>query len=419
MLPTFRPARSKSAKSFVSALALGAALIGGAALSSAIAPAVAVAQEYSDEFVTAYQPIEAVVNAEGGDLNSVSGQFPGLVALAANADEKDAAGSLILNAGITSNNTAWQRQGLELRLASGKVPPESLGQFNWFVGNLALQAQDYLASRAALEAAVANGWTQDDPVGLIAETYYQVDDISGGANFIVGEADKVLAAGGTIPHAWPLRGLQAAYEYGNFDAARIFGLMLVEYHPSQTHWTNALQVMNALADIDDSVQLDLDRLMRTTNSMVQAHEYARYIAAADPRIMSNELDGLVAQAVREGHFETDDPYYQDIRSTIDGRMAGDREDAPTMVIEAEQDASGESAMLAGDVLLSLSDWAGAEAMYLMAAEKGGVDANLALLRAGMMQARQGKGAEAIGNFERVTGPRELAAQFWTAYAKSL
>ena len=92
-----------------------------------------------------------------------------------------------------------------------------------------------------------------------------------------------------------------------------------------------------------------------------------------------------------------------------------------MVAEAESDPTGESAMLAGDVLMSLNDWAGAEAMYAMAAEKGGVDVdtNLALLRTGMMQARQGKGAEAVATLGRVTGPRELPAKFWAAYAETL
>lgn len=418
MLRTFRPARRKSAKSFASALAMAIALTGGAALTTGMAPTMVVAQEYSDDFVEIYQPVADVVNAEG-DIASVSGQFDVMQAMELNDDEKNALGNLILTAGNNTSNPPWQRRGLELQLESGKLPPEAIPQYQWYVGNIAFNMEDFDASRAALMAAREAGWAQDDPVSLIAETYYQQEDISSGVRFVALEADSLIAAGGEVPAQWLLRGLVAAYEYDLLPEATTMSLLLVENHPSETHWMNALQVINALSDVDESVQLDVLRLMRATNSLSNGQEYVRYIAAADPRIMSNELDGLVADALREGYFEADDPYYQEIRGTIDTRMAGDREDAPSMVAEAEADATGESAMLAGDVLMSLSDWAGAEAMYVMAAEKGGVDTNLANLRAGMMQARQGKTAEAVASLAQVTGPRELPAKFWAAYAQSM
>lgn len=419
MLRTFRPARRNTAKNFASALALAIGLAGGSVVATAVAPAAVTAQDYSRDFVEAYQPVAEVVNAEGGDIASVAGQFDALEALAETADDKFALGNLILSAGNKTSTQAWQRRGLEIQLASGKVPAETIPQFQWFVGNIAFNMQDYAEAREAMLAARAAGWSENDPVGLIAETYYQQDDIAGGVRFIEVEVDRARSAGQQVPAQWLLRGLVAAYDMDMLDEAVRMGLLLVELHPSETHWMNALQVVNALAEVDESVQLDILRLMRTTNSLTQGQEYIRYIAAADARIMSNELNGLVADALREGHFEADDPYYIDLRSTIDGRMSGDREEAPSMVAEARADTTGESAMLAGDVLLSLSDWAGAEEMYLMGAEKGGVDTNLALLRAGMMQARQGKGDAAVATLAQVTGPRELPAKFWAAYARTL
>ncbi len=419
MLFTSRPARRKSAKSLVSAMAMAIALTGGAAVVSGAAPATVAAQDYTDDWAGAYQPVADVVNAEGGDVASVAGQFDAIVALVENADERFATGNLVLIAGNKTNSPEWQRRGLELMLESGKVAPESVAQFQWFVGNIAFNMGDYNEAREALLAAQAAGWTENDPVGLIAETYYQQDDVSGAVAFIEGEVADADAAGREVPAQWMLRALQAAYEYGELDPAIDSGLLLVTHQPSETHWMNALQVVNALAEVDESVQLDLLRLMRTTNSLTTAGEYSRYIAAADPRIMSNELDSLLADGLRKGFYEESDPYYIDVRSQIDARMAGDREEAPTMVQEAEADTTGESALLAGDVLLSLSDWAGAEAMYLMAAEKGGVDTNLALLRAGMMQARQGKGDAAEATLAQVSGPRELPAKFWAAYAQTL
>lgn len=421
MLRTHRTARRNPAKSFASALAMAFALAGGAAVSTSVVPVAAAAQDYTKEFVQAYQPVADVVNAEDGDVASIIPQLDTLEALAQTADDRDALGGLMVTAGGKASSIETQRRGLEMRLAAGKLPPEAVPQYYWYLGNFALRMEDYNAARDALNAARAAGWTDDDPVGLIAETYYQQDDATGGVNFIENEVNSAVAAGAVPPANWMLRGLVTAYNTDNVDAATKAGLMLVEHQPSQTHWLNALQVANALADVDESVQLDILRLMRVTDTLTDDSEYVRYIRAADPRIMSNEIGGLLADALREGLFEANDPYVQDVRSTLDSRMAGDRAEAPSMVAEAEADASGESAMLAGDVLLSLSDWAGAEAMYAMAAEKGGaeVDINLALLRTGMMQARQGKGAEAVATLSQVTGPRELPAKFWAAYAKTL
>ena len=421
MLRTPRTAPRNSAKSFASALAMAFALAGGAAVATSVAPVAAAAQDYTKAFVEAYQPVADVVNAEGGDIASVVPQFDTLESLAETADDRDALGGLIVTAGSKVSSVELQRRGLEMRLAAGKLPPEAIPQYYWYVGNLALNMEDYGAARDALISARAAGWTEDDPVGLIAETYYQQDDAAGGVNFIENEVNSIVAAGGTPPANWMLRGLSSSYNNDAVEPAVKAGLMLLEYHPSQTHWMNALQVANALADVEEDVQLDILRLMRVTNSLTDDSEYIRYIRAADPRIMSNEIDGLLADALREGLFESDDPYVQDVRSTVNSRIAGDREEAPSMVAEAESDPTGESAMLAGDVLMSLNDWAGAEAMYAMAAEKGGVDVdtNLALLRIGMMQARQGKGAEAVATLGRVTGPRELPAKFWAAYAETL
>ncbi|TIX50118.1 hypothetical protein [Alteraurantiacibacter aquimixticola] len=413
----FRSTRGNSTKGFISACAMAIALAGGAAVATGAAPATVQAQDYSDAFIDAYQPVADVVNAEGGDVASVVPQLDTIVSLAQNADEKYAAGNLILIAGNKTGEQPMQRRGLEIMLESGKVPVENVAQFQWFVGNIAFNEGDYMASRAALSAAVASGWNQDDPVGLIAETYWQSDDAVGGLAYLQEQIPGVLAAGGQVDSNWILRGLVTAYDAENFDASVDATAMLVKANPVQQSWLNGLQVVNALGEFEGDVRIDLLRLMRLTDTMTQSQEFIRYIAAADPRVYSNEISGVLARGLADGHFETDDPYYQEVKSTVDRAMAGDRAEAPSLVSEAEADANGESAMIAGNVLMTLEDWSGAEAMFAMAAEKGGVDTNLATLRTGMMQVHQGKVAEAQQTLAGVTGERAAIARLWSTYAE--
>jgi hypothetical protein len=179
-----------------------------------------------------------------------------------------------------------------------------------------------------------------------------------------------------------------------------------------------LQVVNAVFELETDVQLDLLRLMRATNSLTARSEYIMYIENSDPRIMSNEANAVLEEGRAKDEFQaTGDDYYDEIKAIVAERMDADRADAPELVAEAEGDATGEGAIIAADVLYSLADYAGAEAMYALAVAKGGVDTNQALTRLGMSQALQGKSAEAVATLGRVTGPRADVASLWATYAE--
>ena len=405
---------------FTSGLALAVALAGGTVMTSALVAPAAVAQDYTDAFVELYQPVAAIVNAEGGDVNSVTGQFPAIVAAAVTPDDKFAVGNLILIAGNKLSRPALQRQGLELQLASGKVAPENIGMFNWFVGNLAVQGGDFLPARAALQAAAAAGYTQGDTTALIAETYYEVEGAAAGVAYVLQSAQARLAAGGEVPENWLLRGLRASYGDNLTNEANALSLLLVTQHTSRQNWLNALQVANSLNDYDDQARLDLLRLMRLTETMTAQAEFIAYIEAADPRIMSNEVVDVLAAAEAANLFVTgeDRQYYADVLETVNSRMAGDRADAPSLVRDARTAGTGADALLAGNLLYSLDDFAGAEEMFALAVTKGGSDTQTALTRQGIAQVRQGNHAAAVATLAQVTGPREAVAKFWSAYAQS-
>lgn len=418
MFRTFRTARRKPAKKFTSAFAMAIALAGGSALASTAFVSAAQAQEYTDAFVELYQPAADVVNAEGGDVATVSSQFPAIVSAAVTPDDQFAAGNLLLIAGNKANNTQWQRQGLELQLASGKVPPESVGQYSWFVGNLAFQMEDYAAARQALLKAVDAGWTEQDPSGLIAETYFTTNDAAGGVAYVLETANARLASGAPVPERILLRSLQATYDQELLDESTELSSLLVTQHTNETNWTNALQVVNALGDFDAGARLDLLRLMRLTGALTDNSEYVRYIESADPRIMSNEVGDVLAEGLAAGEFDAGDTYYVEVKGIVDDRMTTDRADAPELVADARASASGRDALSAGDVLYSLDDYAGAEEMFAMANTKGGVDANTALTRLAIAQIRQGKYAEGVATLEGVSGVRAPIAKMWSAYAQT-
>jgi len=427
MLRRFPSVRRATARRFGSAITLALALAGGAVVASAAAsPAAAQNRanrnapqpQNSEAFVKAYEPVAAIVGAESGDFAAAKPQIPGLVAAIQTPDDRFAAGNVILQLGNKTQDAQLQRQGLELMVASGKADPAQLGQFHFFIGSLAYDARDWAGARTALQAALAAGHTQDDPEAMIAETYFGENQAAPGLEYLKGVIDRKVAAGQTVPEAWYLRGLQVAYQARLAQQATDWSELLVVQAPNPTNWQRALQVMNSLHDLEPQTELDLLRLMLTTNAMSERAEFVSYIEAADPRIMANEVAKVLDAGVQAGVFNTGEEYYGDVRRIVDERSSQDRRDAPAMAQEARSAASGGAAQNAGDVFLSLGSWAEAEEMYAMALQKGVPDRDRTLTRLGIVQAQQGKKSEARATFGQVGGARVPVARMWTLFVES-
>jgi len=411
MFLSFASARRNSVRGFGSRFALALALAGGAVVTSAAIAPSAYAQNNSRGFAAAYAPVAALVAGEMPNWPAAGAQFETLVAAIENEDDRNIAGNFALQIGNNTNNPTFQRRGLELMLQSGKVAPEQVGQFQYFVGTLAYQANDFAAARTALQAALTAGYTENEPQGLILQSYLEEGSIAGALDYL----NTVTASGVAANENWYLRALQESYEGGLAAESLRATTMLVKAVPTTENWMKGLQVINELAELDEQGQLDLLRLMRATGAMTQRAEYVRYIENADPRIMGNEVLGVLAEGVASGQLATGDEYYTEVKGIADSRAPQDRADLEATVREG-QSGTALDAAVAGDVLYSVADYARAETMYLLAAEKGG-DKNVALTRAGMSQVQQGKYAEAIATLGQVTGPRQPVASLWATWAE--
>lgn len=417
--------RRKSGRAYASALALALSLTGGAVVATAVTAAPALAQRQqqpkagnSENFAKIYQPVATMVNTPGGDIAAAKAQIPGIIAAIETADDRLNAGNLVLVVGNKLSDKALQRQGLELMLQSGKSDPSQLGQLQYFIGSLAYDARDWAAARTAFQAAMAAGYTQDDPEPLIAESYFQEGQNQQGLTYLKGLVDKRITAGQTVPDNWLLRGLQVAYQAKLGEAATEWSALLVARRPTAENWSKALQVVHQLNAFDPKVQIDLFRLMALTNSLTDRYAYSAYVEAIDPRVMASEAARVLDAGLRAGVFNSGDSFYTETKRVADQRAAGERAEADDYATRARQAASGRDAKNAGDLYLGLEAYAQAEEMFKLAVEKGGVDRDEALIRLGIAQVQQGKLAEGRASFEQVSGVRAPLAQLWSAYAES-
>jgi len=413
----------KSGMGFVSAFAMTAALAGGTMMASTLFAAPAHAQDkadYSKAFVEAYAPVNEALSAaaDAAAAEPLRPQLDSVIAAVETVDDKMAAGSLLIAAGGKLGDTVLQRRGLEMQLEAGKVPEAQVGQFNFFVGNFYFGEQNYAAARPFLERAIAAGYTENSPQGMLAETYFRGNQQAQGLTYLKGEIDKRDASGVAVEESWLRRGLGVAYESGLKAEAGDWAAMLVARYPTERNWRDAVRVVKETNSFTPEERLDLLRLMLVTNSFDNGQEVLDYVEAADPRRMPNEVVRVVDYAVSKDLVAMDNPYIKESYDLASGRAAADRTETAGLVAEAQSSANPRVALGVGDSFMSFQDYAKAEELLQTALGKAGVDAARANTRLGIAQAMQGKYADAKASLGQVSGTRGPIAELWIAYVDS-
>lgn len=331
-------------------------------------------------------------------------------------DDKFVAGQLGLTLGQLSLDKKMQRRGLQSMVDSGKVAAADAAKFNYYIGGLAFDSRDYAGARAAFQAAIAGGYTEGGIDGLLADSYFNDNQVAEGLKVLNAAIAK---RGAAAPEDWIRKGIVVSYKAKLAPEAVAFSNKLVEGYPNKENWALAIAVIRDMSQFQNQEQLDLMRLMDRTASWSEARDYFEYIQAADPRRLPAEALKVIDLGIASGKLQASDVSVSDARNIASGRIAADK----ASLVGLERDAraasgSAATAMAGGDAFLSYGDAAKAEALYQIALSKPGVDAPRVLTRLGIAQTDLGKTAEAQATFAKVTGLRAPIAALWSAYAKS-
>ena len=331
-------------------------------------------------------------------------------------DDKFVAGQLGLTLGQLSLDKKMQRRGLQSMVDSGKVAAADAAKFNYYIGGLAFDSRDYAGARAAFQAAIAGGYTEGGIDGLLADSYFNDNQVAEGLKVLNAAIAK---RGAAAPEDWIRKGIVVSYKAKLAPEAVAFSNKLVEGYPNKENWALAIAVIRDMSQFQNQEQLDLMRLMERTGSWSEARDYFEYIQAADPRRLPAEALKIIELGIASGKLQTSDVSVSDARTVASGRIAADK----ASLVGLERDAraataSAATAMAGGDAFLSYGQAAKAEELYQLALAKPGADAPRLLTRLGIAQADLGKTAEAQATFAKVTGLRAPIAALWSAYAKS-
>ena len=428
-LPTRGSARSPIGSKFALALALGCGTVLATAAIAVPAQAQrqrdqkpAAAQTLSRNFQPVYQQVADATNTTG-DYAAAKAQVPALLAAIGSEYDRFFAGNILLQLGSKASDKALQKQGIELMVASGQTDPANLGLLRYFLSAFAYDAGDYAGALREAEASLAAGFAgdfaqQQDPWLLVADAHFKLGQNAQGLAFLKNTIEQRVAAGQPIQEQWINRAIAMAYQQNMMQETGHFSALLVKTNPTPANWTKALQVVSALVQSDEQARLDVLRLMDLTGSLSQRGEFESYIDVLDPRVLPAEAGRVLQAGVQKGVFTTGDPFYSEVKRIIDTRAAAEAGLAADYAGDAGGASNGRPVFNAGDVYLSLGQYAKAEEMFALALQKGGIDRDQTLTRLGIAQVRQGKNAEAKSTFAQVSGTRAAVAGLWSAYADS-
>lgn len=331
---------------------------------------------------------------------------------ATSPDDKYLVGFYQLQLGILNKDQALQGQGLDAMLDSGLTPPESLAVYNFFSGNFAYGAKDYPKAIKRLEAARAAGTTESSAPVLLMDSYLKAGQVDQGIATAKAAIDASRAAGQRPSdelYVRPIQALQAAKRTD--EMLDLMTLRMRDYNQPAV-WRQTLFSL-LQANPDKEVGLDVLRLMRATNSMLQRPEYLEYASLATEAALPGEVVSLIKAGRASKVLPTPDPKLDELVKSQSDRI-GDEESTLTAYAQKPSTLSNPKvAGATGDAMVGYGRYADAVPLYKAALTAGG-DKELWTYRMGVAQALAGDAAGAKANFAQITGNRKRLAQLWIA-----
>lgn len=407
----------------VSKTALGLALALGSVSMVAVLPAHAQKEKkgkeakaapglkLSKEFRAAMAPVDAAYKA--GDFAGVLTAADGVEAAATTPDEKYTLNQYRLDAATKLRDAKAQARALDGMLATGLVPAADVGRFQFFAGKFAVDANDYPKAEAALNAAVAAGYSSTDLFLIQSRLYSQLNKFPLSLASLEKAIAAEKAAGKPIPEEWYKYGMSQAYK-GKIGAEFAkWTAMHVKAYPTPQNWRSALVNYRDTQNLGGKIEIDLFRLMRATKSLAGEKDHYDYAYVANQQGLPGEAKAAIdlLKASSSVSNRSINELYTEVSAKISGDKAG-------LAAEEKRASSAPNGVLAagtGNAYLGYGEYAKAAALFQTALGKGGVDADEVNTRLGIALAMSGQKDAALKTFASVKGPRTGVAQFWITW----
>ena len=311
---------------------------------------------------------------------------------------------------------------LDALIAAKSTPAADRGKYLFRRGALAANSgQSQVAVQYFTQAKQA-GFTSPDLDIQLAKLKVQSGDVAGG----LADLDQVVtaqkAAGQTPPEAYYRYAIATANNKGMKAQTIDWMKKYLVAYPTPKVWRDVILqyafAQNAPVKTDKLQQIDLFRLMRASNSLVDQAAYEEYAQAVYDRGNPYEAAAVLKEGMASGKIPA--------TSTFSKRLLGDANTAikneGSLASSEKQAAAAKDGKLSAqtaDAYLGQGNYAKAIELYRQALTKGGVDKDEVNTHLAIAQARSGDKAGAQTTFASITTqPRADIAGLWTTWLQT-
>lgn len=359
-------------------------------------------------------------------LTSLDQSATALEAAAKTDDERYVAAAVRLNVArlrlnVPGTSEQTLRAPLDTLIANAKTPPADQANYNYDRAVLAYNARDFKSALTYLDRAQQLGNTNPNIPLMAAKARLAGGDAAGGSAALEQSIAASSAAGGKATEQ-TYRFAIAQSAKGNNPAATIGWIQkYLAAYPTRKNWrdmTVAWGIQStALTTLEKREKLDLYRMLRSGNALVDEYDYLNYALMATEVGLPFEARTVLAEGQRAGKITATNADAKRLSAAATASIAND---GTLASLETRARAgNGRLALAAADANLGSDNYTKAIEFYRLALQKGGVDANEVNLRLGIAQAKSGDKEGARATFASVTtAPYSGVGALWTTFLDS-
>ena len=337
--------------------------------------------------------------------------LPAAQAAARGNDAKYLVGEYQVRIGIGISDMQLQSAGVDAMLASGLAPATLLPTLYASQFESAVRAGDSAKAESAANRLDELNPADPDRLSRHAQIRLAAHDPAGALAVYQQAVQAQQAANQPIPVEWRQRMATIAYNNHLPQTTALLRDWLAAA-PSPTLWHDTLAIYGDTVSADQSMKLDIYRLIRAAGAMTAERDFILLADAAGEVRAIGEVKAVLEEGLSRNLITTNAAYARERISAATSRIAEDRSSMTTERTAALAGANGQVALRLGDSYYGYGDYAQAAELFRAAVQKGGVDANLANMRLGEALALAGQRAPAEAAFRQVSGPRAEIAQYW-------
>jgi hypothetical protein len=358
-------------------------------------------------------PLQTAITAK--DWAAAAAALPAARANASSVDARHVLGRFLFSWGRDAKDRALQNEGLELMVASGKVPAADLPQYYEGLAAIAKEANDN--GKLATYYAKLVELKPNDPQALInlATIRQEARQTNQAVQLIDRAITLQKGTGKAAPESWYKYGLKLAYDGRMGPLAIKLSRSLLAAYPTAQNWRDSLLVYRETASLDNAAAVDLQRLMRASQSLTGERDWYDFALTLDQAGFPGEAVAVLDDGSRLKMVDLNKAPFRELRTLASRRVPEDKASLAGVEGKAMAAPTGSLALKTADAFLGYGEYARAISLYRAALQKGSVDANVVNTRLGIALALSGNRAEAETAFRAVTGARQDLAGFWLAW----